>query len=80
MNDVAAQLRETDKVYIDGVNNLAHWTIDAPTARNIVYFYNEADCECDSDRSLEVSHADTQRFFDYNKPAALIFNLRMGPV
>ena len=31
--DVAGQLKASHRVHIDGVNNLAHWTGDAPSAR-----------------------------------------------
>ncbi|MCA9169343.1 MAG: sulfatase-like hydrolase/transferase, partial [Planctomycetales bacterium] len=77
--DVAQQLRNSHDVHIDGINNLAHWTSDAPSARNIVYFYNEADL-CAIRIGNWKSHFQTRDgFFDYNKPAALVFNLRMDP-
>lgn len=43
IDNVAEQLRKSHKVHIDGVNNLQHWTAGAPSARNIVYYYNEKD-------------------------------------
>jgi arylsulfatase A-like enzyme len=76
---VAEELRESHQVHIDGVNNLAHWTGDAPSARRIVYFYNESDL-CAIRIGNWKSHFRTRDgFFDYNKPAALVFNLRMDP-
>lgn len=42
IKDVAAQLKESHKVHIDGVNNLDHWTGDAPSKRNVVLYYNES--------------------------------------
>ena len=43
IKDVAAQLKESHKVHIDGVNNLDHWTGDAPSKRNVVLYYNESE-------------------------------------
>ena len=77
--DVAKQLRESHGVHIDGLNNLPHWTGDAPSARKIVYYYNESDL-CAIRIGNWKSHFQTRDgFFDYNKPAALVFNLRMDP-
>lgn len=77
--NVAQQLRASHNVYIDGVNNLDHWIGDAPSARNIVYYYNE-DNLCAIRIGNWKSHFQTRDgFFDYNKPAALVFNLRMDP-
>lgn len=77
--DAAKQLRESHKVHIDGVNNLDHWTGDTPSARKIVYYYNEKEL-CAIRIGNWKSHFSTRDgFFDYNKPAALVFNLRMDP-
>ena len=40
---VAEQLRKSHKVHIDGVDNLAHWTSGAPSARNVLYYFNESE-------------------------------------
>jgi arylsulfatase len=77
--DVAVQLRASHKVHIDGVDNLAHWTGDAPSKRHIVYYYNESDLT-----AIRIgpwkSHFKTRAgFFDYLRPSSLIFNLRMDP-
>lgn len=77
--DVAQKLRNEDKVYIDGVNNLAHWTSDAPSARNLVYYYNEADLTAVRIGPWKSHMKQRSGFFDYNKPSALIFNLRSDP-
>ena len=40
--DIVNKLKVSNKVHIDGVNNLSHWTGDAPSARNVYLYYNEA--------------------------------------
>jgi arylsulfatase len=77
--DVRARLKASDKVCIDGVDNLAHWTGNAPSARNVVYYY-----EGRNFTAVRVgpwkSHLMTREgFFDYFKPSSLVFNLRMDP-
>jgi len=79
VDGVAARLRAESGVIIDGIDNLAHWTGDAPSKRNIVYYYNESDLT-----ALRIgpwkSHFQTRAgFFDSNQPAALVFNLRQDP-
>jgi len=78
--DVVQQLRGSHHVYIDGVNNLAHWTSDEPSARKIVYYYNEADLCAVRIGNWKSHFQSRDGFFDYNKPAALVFNLRMDPI
>ena len=79
VDNVAEKLLASHKVHIDGVNNLAHWTGDAPSARNIVYYYNESELTAVRIGNWKSHFAARDGFFDYNKPAALIFNLRMDP-
>lgn len=79
VDNVAAKLLASHKVHIDGVNNLAHWTSDAPSARYIVYYYNESELTAVRIGNWKSHFAAREGFFDYNKPAALIFNLRMDP-
>ena len=79
VNDVAAQLKESHKVHIDGVNNLDHWTGDAPSKRNVVYYYNEMDLTAIRIGNWKSHFQAREGFFDYNKPSALLFNLRMDP-
>jgi arylsulfatase A-like enzyme len=43
IEDVWSQLKASNKVCIDGEDNLAHWTGEAPSKRNIVYDNNETD-------------------------------------
>jgi arylsulfatase len=79
VQNVGDDLKESHEVHIDGLNNLAHWTGDAPSSRNIVYYYNEAEL-CAVRIGNWKSHFQARDgFFDYNKPAALVFNLRMDP-
>jgi arylsulfatase A-like enzyme len=40
--DIAQKLKVSHKVHIDGVNNLKHWTSDAPSARNVYIYYYES--------------------------------------
>lgn len=77
--NVREELRKSDSVFIDGVNNLDHWTGTAPSARNIVYYYNEKDLCAIRIGNWKSHFQSRDGFFDYNKPAALIFNLRMDP-
>lgn len=77
--DVAEKLKLSHKVHVDGVNNLPHWTGDAPSARNSFIYYNET-----KPTAIRIgpwkSHFQVRNgFFDYLKPAASIFNLRMDP-
>jgi arylsulfatase len=66
-------------VYIDGVNNLAHWTGDAPSQRNFEIYYNESEMTAVRIGNWK-SHIKTREgFFDFNEPSALIVNLRQDP-
>jgi arylsulfatase len=77
--DVADRLRQSHQVHIDGVNNLAHWTSGAPSNRNIVYYYNESELTAIRIGPWKSHFKVRDGFFDYNKPSALLFNLRMDP-
>lgn len=77
--DVAAQLKASHKVKIDGYNNLEHWTGEAPSKRNVVLYYNEADLTALRIGNWKSHFQQREGFFDYNKPSALLFNLRMDP-
>ncbi len=79
VDDVRAQLRTSHKVMIDGENNLAHWTGDAPSRRNVVLYYNESDLTAIRIGNWKSHFQQREGFFDYNKPSALLFNLRMDP-
>ncbi len=77
--DVREQLRKSHNVYIDGFNNLDHWTIGATSARKIVYYYNERELTAIRIGNWKSHFQSRDGFFDYNKPSALLFNLRMDP-
>lgn len=79
VSDVAKQLRDTAKVYIDGVNNLAHWTSGAPSARNSVVYYNESQMAAVRVGNWKSHLQEREGFFDYLRPSTLVFNLRMDP-
>jgi arylsulfatase len=79
IKNLRSRLRSSHGVIIDGVDNLAHWTEQAPSARNHVIYYNESKLT-----TVRIgpwkSHIETREgFFDFNRPAALLFNLRMDP-
>lgn len=77
--DVAEQLKKSHQVHIDGVNNLAHWTGPAPSARNVEFYYNESQLTAIRIGNWKSHFMVREGFFDYNKPSALLFNLRMDP-
>jgi arylsulfatase len=79
IQDVAQQLKVSHKVHIDGVNNLAHWTGDTPSARNVYIYYNEAQLTAIRIGNWKSHMMEREGFFDYNRPSARIFNLRMDP-
>lgn len=79
LENLPERLKQSHGVHIDGVDNLEHWIGDAPSARRVVYYYNEADL-CAVRIGNWKSHLQVRDgFFDYHRPAALIFNLRMDP-
>jgi arylsulfatase A-like enzyme len=78
-DSVAEKLRLSHKVYIDGVNNLAHWTSDAPSKRNFEIYYNENDLTAIRIGNWKSHMMTREGFFDFNQPSALLFNLRQDP-
>ncbi|MEB3195225.1 MAG: arylsulfatase [Cyanobacteriota bacterium] len=79
MPNVRDDLRRSRRVYIDGVNNLAHWTQGAPSSRQIQYYYNENELTAIRIGNWKSHFKTRDGFFDTNKPSALLFNLRMDP-
>ncbi|MFN5166424.1 MAG: sulfatase-like hydrolase/transferase, partial [Pseudomonadota bacterium] len=77
--DVRGKLQARDKVCIDGVDNLAHWTGNTPSARNVVYYYDETKFTAVRVGPWKSHFMTREGFFDYHKPSSLIFNLRMDP-
>jgi arylsulfatase len=77
--DVAATLKARDKVCIDGVNNLAHWTGNEPSARKSVTYYEGANLTAVRIGPWKTHMMTREGFFDHFKPSSLVFNLRMDP-
>lgn len=77
--NVNDQLRQSHQVYIDGINNLNHWTSKAKSNRRIYYYYNESDLTAIRIGNWKSHFQQREGFFDYNKPSALIFNLKQDP-
>lgn len=77
--NINEELKKTHNVYIDGLNNLEHWIGDKPSARNVVYYYNESEMTAIRIGNWKSHFKTREGFFDYNRPSALIFNLRMDP-
>ena len=77
--NVAAELKEKNRVYIDGFDNLAHWQGKAASARNFHLYYNERELSAVRIGNWKSHMKAREGFFDENKTTALIFNLRMDP-
>ncbi|GAB2660267.1 hypothetical protein GCM10027036_12410 [Flavihumibacter cheonanensis] len=79
VENLAERLKQTHKVYIDGINNLAHWTGSASSNRNFEIYYNEKELTAIRIGPWKSHMLQRDGFFDYNKPSALLFNLRADP-
>ena len=77
--DVRGKLKARDKICIDGVDNLTHWTGAAPSARNVVHYYDETKYTAVRVGAWKSHFTTREGFFDNHKPSSLIFNLRMDP-
>lgn len=77
--DVAGKLRTEAGVCIDGVNNLSTWTEGKPSARNTVIYYNESELTAVRIGHWKSHMQEREGFFDYLRPSAKVFNLRMDP-
>jgi arylsulfatase len=77
--NVNDQLRRSHNVYIDGIDNLNHWISKAKSNRRIYYYYNESDLTAIRIGNWKSHFQQREGFFDYNKPSALIFNLKQDP-
>ncbi len=77
--DVRGKLKSRDKVCIDGIDNLAHWTSEAPSARNSLIYYDENNMTAVRVGPWKSHFQTREGFFDYHKPSSLVFNLRMDP-
>lgn len=79
VDNVAEKLKQSHKIFIDGINNLGHWTNQLPSNRNFEIYYNESDLTAIRIGPWKSHMQQREGFFDYNKPSALIFNLRADP-
>jgi arylsulfatase len=79
VDNVGGKLKQSHKVYIDGVNNLDHWMGVAPSNRNFIIYYNESELTAIRIGNWKSHMMQREGFFDYNKPSALLFNLRQDP-
>ncbi len=77
--NVQEKLKDSHNVYIDGINNLANWTIDAPSARNFEIYYNESELTAVRIGNWKSHFQTRDGFFDFNEPSALLINLRQDP-
>ncbi len=78
-SDVVSRLKKEAGVCIDGVNNLPTWTEGAPSARNSVIYYNERELTAVRIGPWKSHMQVREGFFDYLRPSAKVFNLRMDP-
>lgn len=79
VTDVAGKLKTSHHVYIDGVNNLEHWTGNVPSQRRVVYYYNESKLTALRFDNWKINMFSREGFFDYNRPDGTLINLRMDP-
>ncbi|WP_269221560.1 MULTISPECIES: arylsulfatase [Flavobacterium] len=79
VDNIREKLAKENKVYIDGVNNLEHWTGNAESQRNFELYYNEKDLTAIRIGNWKSHMSIREGFFDYNKPSALLINLRQDP-
>lgn len=79
VENVAEKLKESHHVYIDGVNNLAHWTNSAPSQRSFEIYYNESEITAVRIGNWKSHMKTREGFFDFNQPSALLINLRQDP-
>jgi arylsulfatase A-like enzyme len=77
--DVAEKLRASHNVHIDGVNNLAHWTGDAPSLRTFELYYNESELTAVRIGPWKSHFKVREGFFDGLEESALLFNLKADP-
>lgn len=79
VENVQGKLKGSHNVYIDGVNNLATWTEGAPSKRTFEIYYNESELTAIRIGNWKSHMMQREGFFDYNRPSALLFNLRADP-
>jgi len=79
VDGVAEKLKGSHQVYIDGVNNLAHWTGDAASQRKFEIYYNESELTAIRIGNWKSHMKTREGFFDFNDSNSLLFNLRQDP-
>jgi arylsulfatase A-like enzyme len=79
VDNIHDKLAKESKVYIDGVNNLNHWTGNEESKRNFYIYYNEKELTAVRIGNWKSHMAVREGFFDYNKPSALLVNLKQDP-
>ena len=77
--DVAARLRESHHVYIDGIDNLQHWLGKGSSQRNSLIYYTETEMTAARIGPWKTHIKVREGFFDFLQPSTLVFNLRMDP-
>ena len=77
--DVRTQLRDSHRVHIDGIDNLAHWRGDGSSRRDHVIMYNESQLTAMRFGPWKSHFRTRNGFFDPYVDSALMFNLRMDP-
>ena len=80
--DVVEELKRSDKVHLDGVNNLAYWTGQSPqSARNHFFYYYESSLTAVRVGQWKMHFATKERYFDdlVQHTMPRLFNLRKDP-
>ena len=77
--DVRERLRESHRVMIDGLDNLAHWTEGRPSVREHFFYYNEGRMTAVRFGPWKTHFETRDGFFDFFRQSSLLFNLRMDP-
>jgi arylsulfatase len=78
-SQLAAQLKTSHKVHIDGIDNLAHWKGKTASARNSFVYYNERELVGVRIGPWKGLLKERDGFFDPLKQSYAFFNLRMDP-
>lgn len=79
LHHIGEELKTKNKVYIDGINNLDHWSGKGPSKRTVEYYYNESELTAIRIGNWKSHMMTREGFYDYNKPSALLINLRQDP-
>lgn len=78
--DVAEQIREEKKQYIDGVNNLDYWTGKTQaSSRSEFLYYFESKLMAVRMGPWKVHFQTKENYYDIIKPQLIFFNIRSDP-